>query len=98
VRAFNLHAQLLGQHRRLAAMVDMAVRDQDLLDLDAGLLGRGFELRQVAARIDERALVGRGAPEERAVLLERRHGNDRRFERGIGHARDVALASAPGKP
>src|SRR5688500_8482683 len=37
VRAFDRHAELLGKYTGLAAMVDMAVGEQDLLDHHAGL-------------------------------------------------------------
>ena len=38
VRAFDRNAELLGQQPSAAAMVDMAVGQQDLLDRDPGLL------------------------------------------------------------
>ena len=38
VRALDRHAELLGENAGAAAMVDMAVGQQDLLDRDARLL------------------------------------------------------------
>ena len=51
VRAFDRHADLLGENAGAAAMIDMAVGEQDLLDRDAGLARSGLEARQVAAGI-----------------------------------------------
>ena len=45
VRPFDRHAQLLGEDAGLAAMVDMAVGQQDLLDRDAVLGGAAFSRR-----------------------------------------------------
>ena len=39
VGAFDRHAQFLGKDSRLAAMVDVSVRNQDLLDRDSSLGG-----------------------------------------------------------
>ena len=55
VRALDRHAELRGEHAGLAAMVDVAVGQQDLLDRHPGLRGRGLEPVEVAAGIDERA-------------------------------------------
>jgi hypothetical protein len=66
-------------------MIDMAVGQQDLLDCDAGLLGGGLKARQVAAGIDERAAHRRGAPQQGAVLLQRRDRNDRGAQRRFVH-------------
>src|SRR4051794_38869212 len=63
----------------------MAVGQEDLLRRDAGLLDRGKDAREIAARIDDRGAVRRVAPQDRAVLLEQGHGDDgdaKRHERG----------------
>src|SRR5947208_11697788 len=52
VRPFDRHAELLGENASTAAMVDMAVGEQDLLDRDARLARSGLEAGQVAAGID----------------------------------------------
>src|SRR3546814_13509215 len=77
--SFDRHAQVAGEDARLAAMVDMAVGNEDLLYGDAMLLGRLPEQRQIAARIDEGAAIGRRAPEKRAMLRERRDGDQGGF-------------------
>src|SRR4051794_558559 len=62
VRPFDLHAEFLGENSGAAAMVDMAMRQQDLLNRDSGLLRGGLEPRQIPTRIDERAVHRRRAP------------------------------------
>ena len=100
MRPFDGHAEFLRQRSRFAAMVDMAVGDENLLDGDAVLCRRCFEFGQVAAGIDERAAHGLRAPEQRAILLERRHRNDRGAKGGgIGHrvASDFCVTRCPPK-
>src|SRR6185503_7185442 len=55
VRALDRDAELLREDSGAAAMVDMAVGEQDLLDRHAGLLRSRLEPREVAAGIDEGA-------------------------------------------
>src|SRR5256885_11299401 len=69
VRALDRHAQLFGENAGAAAMVDMAVGQQDLIDRDARLARSRFEARQVAAGIDEGAAHRLGAPQQGAILL-----------------------------
>jgi hypothetical protein len=61
-------------------MVDVAMRQQDLLHRHAGLLDAGLDSIEVAAGIDHNAVLARLVPQQRAVLLERRDGNDGGFE------------------
>ena len=66
----------------------MAVGDPDLLQRQA-LVGQDAQQPlDLAARIDDRGLHGLGAPDDGAVLLQRRHrrddGADRRFAGGLG--------------
>src|ERR1700730_3030237 len=67
-------------------MVDMAMRQPDLFDGDAGLLDRGLDLGDVAAGVDHHGLFGRLVPDNGAVLLEQRYRNDDRtgFRFGFG--------------
>ncbi len=55
VRAFDRHAQLVGKRLRLAAMVDMAMGQQDFFDRHAMLLRGGEQPWQIAAGIDKGA-------------------------------------------
>ena len=52
VRPLDRHAKLFRERTGLAAMIDMAVGDQNLLDGHAVLRRRRLETRQIAARID----------------------------------------------
>src|SRR3954452_9843452 len=86
VRSLDLDSELLREDAGAAAMVDVAVGQQDLLDGDVGLLGRGLEAREVAARIDECCPHSPGAPQKRAILVERRDRDDRCAQRRLGCA------------
>src|SRR6204780_3014131 len=59
-------------------MVDMAMRQPDLLDRDIGLLDGRLNFRKVPAGIDDDGLLGRRAPKQCAVLFERRYRDDHR--------------------
>src|SRR3990167_8088518 len=60
-------------------MVDVAVGEQDFLQLHALLLHRIEYQFQVSARIDYRSFFGLFAHQERTVLLERGDRNDGDF-------------------
>ena len=75
----------LGQRAGLAAMIDMPVGEDDLFDRHAVMRDRRLELGQIAPRIDQRAPHGLRAPEQRAVLLQRRDGHDGGPERRVRH-------------
>ncbi len=77
VRSLDRHAaELFLQLGRTARVIEMAVRQPDLLDRDAGLRNRLKNIVHVAARIDDDGALGRLAPDQCAVLLERGDGND----------------------
>lgn len=84
MRAFDLEAQLLRQDSGLPAMVEMTVCDEQLFKLHPRLRHRSLQLVEISTRIDQRALVGFGTPEERAILRKWSDRNDRRFERWLG--------------
>ena len=89
VRPLDRHAEIVRQPLGAPRVIDMAMRQQDLLDRHARLFDRRHDPRQVAARIDHRRLHRRGAPEERAVLLDRRDGHDRSAEGRICHGLEI---------
>ncbi len=76
MRALDRHAEPLLELGRAAGVIDMAVGQKNLLGRDAGLLDRRKDAREIAARVDDRGAIAGVAPEDRAVLLERRHGDD----------------------
>ena len=78
VRTFDRDFKFIGKKSSASAMVDMAVGQEELLDRRPALRRGGLEPRQVAARIDDRAAHRRCAPQQGAILLERRDGDDRR--------------------
>ena len=80
VRAFDGNAELLPQLGRSAGMVDVAMGEQDLLDRDAALADGIEDRGHVAAGIDDGAHLSRLVEDQRAVLLEGRHGNDEGLE------------------
>src|SRR6476660_4231133 len=67
-------------------MVDMAMGQHDFLDRDSGLLSGRLEPSEIAARIDERAAHSLRAPQQSAVLLQRRDRDDRRAKGRLGGA------------
>src|SRR4051812_41609782 len=85
MRTLDWHAEFVGEDASAAAMIDMAVGEQDLFDCDPGLLSRRFQPREISARIDERTAHRCRAPDERAILLQRRDRNDRRPKRRVAH-------------
>ncbi len=66
-------------------MIEMAVGDQDLLDGHAMLRCGSLQLRQVTTGIAEGAEHSFGAPNEGAILLERRDGNNGGAKGWVGH-------------
>ena len=78
--AFNWYAQFFGEHARLTAMVEMAVSQDDLFKINAMILDCRFQPVQIAARVAQCGLVGLGAPEECAILLERSDRNNHGLE------------------
>src|SRR6187549_126037 len=59
-------------------MVDMPMRQPDLLDRDAGLFDRSLDLVDVPAGVDHHGLLRGLVPDDGAVLFEQRHRNDDR--------------------
>jgi len=83
VRPLDRHAKDLLQLRRAARVIDVAVREPDLFNRDAGLADRLADPRQVAARVDDHRAFGGVAPEQRAVLCKGRDGHN--GGAGLGH-------------
>jgi len=56
--------------------------EQDLAHVQIAGADRLFDALEVSARIDDGGLTGAVAPQQRAILLEGRHGNDENVEHG----------------
>ena len=84
VRPFDRQAQLVRQHSRLPAMIKVPVGDENLLQSYTGLLNTRLQLVKIATGSGERGFHGLGAPNKRAVLLKRRHRQDRGAHGGNG--------------
>ena len=59
-------------------MIDMRVGEENLLERHLALVGFGEHALDLASRVDHRAPPAVLVPDERAILLERRDGNDER--------------------
>ena len=84
VRTHDLDLQRVAQIGGAADMIDMAMGQPDLFDRHVGLLDRGLNLVDVAAGVDHHGFFGGFAPDQRAVLLEQRDGNDEGAGFGFG--------------
>src|SRR5438309_6607992 len=58
MRALDRDSELFGENAGGAAMVDVAVGQQDLFDCDARLLSRRFQPWEISTRVDERCPQG----------------------------------------
>ncbi len=76
LRPLHGYVQPFGQGRSTTAMIDMAMREQDLLDLHAELGDCAFDAIEVASRIHDRGALRCFAYRDRTVLLKRRDRND----------------------
>ena len=89
-------AQLLLELGGAAGVIDVAVREEDLFGRDAGLGDAGLDPIEVAAGVDDGALLALLVPQQRAVLLERVTGTMAAF-RGMGRLPTLGCALlAPG--
>jgi len=82
LRPLDRHIQLARKLRRAAGVVDVSVRDQDLLDRHAELFGGRKNMIEITARIDYRGASGLLAPDDAAVLLKRCDGDNAAVDHG----------------
>jgi len=78
---FDRYPQLFRQHTGFAAVIDVAMSQQDFFDPYAGLFGSRFEPLKIAAWINEGSPQRAGAPQQTTILLERGDRRDRRAQR-----------------
>jgi len=93
VGPFDRYAKLLGEDLRRAAMINVAVGEQDLLDRHPRLRFRRAQPREIAAGIGEGAAHRLCAPDQAAILLQRRHRDDGDPERRFAHGRAYRLST-----
>jgi len=82
VRALDLDPVVLGHGAGRRGMIDVAMGQQDLGHLNALFVDRLLQQVEVAAGIDRRSFHGLIAPDDGAVLLERRDGRDHHLDHG----------------
>ena len=76
MRSLYRHGQTLGQLGDAAGMVQMAVGDQNLFDLDPMLVDHALDTFEITAWIDDGTAKTVGIIEDGAVLLERGDRNN----------------------
>jgi hypothetical protein len=81
LRAFDRQGQPLGQFSDSAGVIDMAMRNQYLLQFHPVFLDRSKNARDIATRIDHRRALRLVTPQKAAILFKRRNGNDLVFYR-----------------
>lgn len=96
IAVWSLDRQVLfpGHARGGTGMVEMTVRQEDLLQLHAGLFGLGKDALGLAAGIDHGGLAGVLAAQQGAVLLEGGNGNDTNLHKEAGYIGRQLLSKA----
>lgn len=95
MRAFDFKAEFLRQHVRLPAMIEMAVGNSSFSSSTPVFATASLSLCKSPPGWTEHALIGFGAPEKRAVLLQRGDRDDNRLKRQLRrHTQDVTLDMA----
>src|SRR5258708_14482145 len=87
-------AEFLAKNSCASTMVDMAMGKEDLFDRHPGLGRSALESDQIAAWVNKGTEHGRGAPEQGAILLKRRHRDDCRSKRRLAHLEVSRLSLA----
>ena len=80
VRPHDRHGQAFGQRRGLTRVIDVRVRQEDRFDRGVASARGRENAFEIAARIHDRRLAGLRAAQDRAVLGERRDGDDERLD------------------
>jgi len=92
-------AELLLELGRARGVIDVAVSEEDLLHRHAGFGDGRLDAVEVAAGVHHRAALAGLVPDQGAVLLERRDGDDRGLQ---GHVaalfREYACSRRPIAP
>src|SRR5690606_8351323 len=97
LRPLDRHRVTAGELGSLPAMVDVAVGEQDLLDVRPELSQRVVDAVEIAARVDDGGAAGFLAAQHGAVLRERGHGNDHQLHGAPSGPSVVPDSSPPGQ-
>jgi hypothetical protein len=73
-------------------MIQVAMRDEQLFQRHPLLRHGTLEQIQIATGIGQRAAHGFCAPDQRAILLKRRDGDDGGFKGLIGHECEMGMS------
>ena len=92
---FNRQAELTRHAAYRARMVEVAMRDQDLLQHHTRVLGSGQDTPGLSAGIDDGGPAGRFTAQKGAVLLIGGHGDDAYFHKGKRTLAASRLAKRP---
>jgi len=96
VRPLDRHAaEPLLEGAGTGGMIDVAVGQQDLFGLEADAGNAVLDAREIAARIDHRPDLGVLLPQQGAILLEGRDGDDGGFQ---GHGLTGSRGTSRGSP
>jgi len=79
MRSLYLYTVMVRERLGAAAMIEMAVREKNLVDGHALAFDFRDDPFDVATRIDDGGALGRFADHDRAVLLKGRYGNENDF-------------------
>lgn len=89
LRPFNRQRKTFGKFGHCTGMIDMAVCHENLLQRCPALLKRPDDALNIPARINHRRTAGFFAPQQAAVLLKGRNGNNFIFHQRRAHRRGI---------
>ena len=87
----EVDAYPLAQFRSRTRMVEVPMGQPDACQLEPEVIERAHEPLDIAAGVDERGMLRRFIPDQRAILLQRRHRHDADLEFVVGFAHCCAV-------
>ncbi len=97
MRSFDLQAGAISELRRAATVVQVAVGHPDPVQFQPARRDQPDQAFRLGAGIDDRRFLGLGAPDQGAVLPERRDRHDQDADRGNGSGWGVQGGSGAAK-
>lgn len=82
LRPDDRHTGAFTQFQRATAVIEMAVREPDRLQVELTRLHGGQQAVDLTAGVDEGGCVRSATPDQRSVLRERRDRDDLELEHG----------------